>query len=187
MKVLIKKANIMLSGQDDGSRKDILIEDGVITQIGKSIQDSRAQIIESANLHVSPGWIDIGSQPGQPGYEYRETLMSLSKAGRAGGFTALATFPRTNPPIQSRVEIEYLQQFNSVVPIRIYPIGAISHNLEGKDLTEMLDMIHSGVVAFSDGRKNPLEAGLLTRAMEYVLPFQSLVIDFPLDPYCASP
>ena len=45
----------------------------------------------------------------------------------------------------------------------------------------MLDMIHSGVVAFSDGRKNPLEAGLLTRAMEYVLPFQSLVIDFPLD------
>lgn len=181
MKVLIKKATILLSGLDDPSRKDILIEDGIITNIGKSISDGQATIIESPNLHVSGGWMDIGAQGGQPGYEYRETLQSLTMGARAGGYTAIAPFPRTNPPIQTRIEIEYLQNANENLPARIYPIGAVSQDLAGKDLTEMIDMIHAGAVAFSDGRKNPLEPGLLNRALEYVFPFQSIIIDFPLD------
>lgn len=181
MKILIKKATILQPGQDELSKKDILIEDGIITNIAKAISDSDATVIESPNLHVSPGWFDIGAQPGQPGYEYRETMASLGKAARAGGYTSLATFPRTNPPIQSRVEIEYLQQLSDALPITVYPIGAVSQDLAGKDLTEMIDMVHAGAVAFSDGRKHPIEAGLLTRAMEYVIPYNSLIIDFPLD------
>ena len=117
MKILIKKATILQPGQDELSKKDILIEDGVITNIAKSISDSDATVIESPNLHVSPGWFDIGAQQGQPGYEYRETIASLGKAARAGGYTSLATFPRTNPPIQSRVEVEYLQQLSDGLPI----------------------------------------------------------------------
>jgi dihydroorotase len=181
MKVLIKKATIHQNGQEDSSKKDILIEDGVITSIARSITDGKATIIESADLHVSPGWMDIGAQPGQPGYEYRETYQSLSKCARAGGYTALATFPRTQPPIQSRVEIEYLQQLVASLPLHVFPIGAISHHLEGKDLTEMMDMFHAGAIGFSDGRKNAVEAGLLTRAMEYVMPLGATIIDFPLD------
>ncbi len=181
MKILIKKATIIQPGQDELTKRDILIEDGIITNIAKGISDSEATVIESPNLHVSPGWLDIGAQQGQPGYEYRETLSSLGKAARAGGYTSLATFPRTNPPIQSRVEIEYLQQLSETSAIKLYPIGAVSQDLGGKDLTEMIDMIHAGAVAFSDGRKYPIEAGLLTRALEYVIPFNSLIIDFPLD------
>lgn len=181
MKILIKKATILQPGQEEASKKDILIEDGVITNIAKSISDGQAKVIESPNLHVSAGWLDIGAQQGQPGYEYRETFASLAQAGRAGGYTALATFPRTNPPIQSRIEIEYIQQLNDNLVARIYPIGAVSQDLAGKDLTEMIDMVHAGAVAFSDGRKNPLESGLLTRALEYVIPFGSLIIDFPTD------
>lgn len=181
MNILIKKATIHQNGQEDPSRKDILIEDGVIVQIGKSISDSKATLIASGNLHVSPGWMDIGAQPGQPGYEYRETFQSLSKCAMAGGYTELATFPRNLPPIQSRVEVEYITKLNETLPIHVYPIGAISHNLEGKDLTEMIDMLHTGAVAFCDGRKNPIESGLLTRALEYVLPFGTVILDFPLD------
>jgi dihydroorotase len=181
MKILIKKATILQAGQEPDSKRDILIEDGIITNIAKSISDGQAKIIESGNLHLSPGWMDIGAQQGQPGYEYRETLVSMGKAARAGGYTALAPFPRTNPPIHSRIEIEYLQQQNETLPLRIYPIGAVSQDLAGKDLTEMIDMIHAGAVAFSDGRKNPVEAGLLTRAFEYILPFNSVIINFPLD------
>jgi dihydroorotase len=181
MKILIKKATILQPGQEEPTKKDILIEDGIITNIAKGISDSQAVIIESPNLHVSPGWFDIGAQQGQPGYEYRETLNSLGKAARAGGYTAMATFPRTNPPIQSRVEIEYLQQLYDGSTVKVYPIGAVSQDLEGKDLTEMIDMIHAGAVAFSDGRKFPLEPGLLSRALEYVMPYNSVIIDFPLD------
>jgi dihydroorotase len=95
-------------------------------------------------------------------------------------------FQRTHPPIHSRVEIEYIQQQNESLPARIYPIGAVSQDLAGKDLTEMMDMIHAGAVGFSDGRKHPVESGLLTRALEYVLPFNSVIIDFPLDRSMAS-
>jgi dihydroorotase len=181
MKVLIRKATILQPGVEEPVKRDILIENGIITQINRQITEGDATVIESSNLHVSPGWLDIGAQPGQPGYEYRETLSSMSIAARAGGYTALAPFPRTSPPIQSRIEIEYLLQFNDHLPVRLYPIGAVSQELGGKDLTEMIDMHSAGAVAFSDGRKYPLESGLLTRAMEYVLPFQSLIIEFPLD------
>jgi len=181
MKILIKKATIIHHGFKEDSKKDILVDNGRITRIAKSISEAKAKIIESPDLHVSPGWLDIGAQPGQPGYEYRETFHSLSQAARAGGYTALATFPRNSPPIQSRIEIEYVLQLNELLPVQVYPIGAISQALEGKDLTEMLDMIHAGAIAFSDGRKYPIETGLLTRALEYVLPFQSVIIDFPLD------
>lgn len=181
MKFLIKKATIIHHGAKETSKKDILVENGRITKIGRSITAEKAKIIESPDLHVSPGWLDIGAQPGQPGYEYRETYQSLSQAARAGGYTAIATFPRNSPPIQSRIEIEYLLQLNEILPIQIYPIGAISDELAGKDLTEMLDMIHAGAVAFSDGRKHSVESGLLVRALEYIIPYNVVIIDFPLD------
>lgn len=181
MKVLIKKATIIDPNHDVGSKKDLLIEDGIITRIAGNISDGQADIVESEDLHVSPGWLDIGAQGGQPGYEYRETFESLSRGARTGGYTSLATFPRNIPPIHSRIEIEYIRQFNKSIGVRLYPIGAISQELAGKDLTEMIDMIHAGAVGFSDGRKNPVEAGLLARALEYVLPFNIVIIDFALD------
>jgi len=180
MKILIKKATILNPGKEP-MKRDILVENGKITNIAKTITDGTAKIVESADLHVSPGWIDIGAQPGQPGYEYRETFQSLAKAARAGGYTSLATFPRNAPPIHSRIEIEYIQQLNDNLPVRIYPIGAVSQDLAGKDLTEMIDMVSIGAIAFSDGRKNPIETGLLARALEYVIPLGVIIIDFPLD------
>ncbi|MEO6132705.1 MAG: dihydroorotase [Saprospiraceae bacterium] len=180
MKILIKKATILNHGQEPVKR-DILIENGKITSIAKSISDGKARIISSDNLHVSPGWIDIGAQPGQPGYEYRETFQSLANAARAGGYTSLATFPRSNPPIQSRIEIEYIQQLNESLSVQVYPVGAVSQDLAGKDLTEMMDMVSIGAIAFGDGRKNPIETSLLTRALEYVIPLGVVIIDFPLD------
>ncbi|MEO5907073.1 MAG: hypothetical protein ABIQ11_10125 [Saprospiraceae bacterium] len=157
MKVLIKKATILNPGEEPSAKKDILIENGRIVQIARSITDGKAEIVESEDLHISPGWLDIGAQAGQPGYEYRETFQSLAKGARAGGYTSLATFPRNAPPIQSRIEIEYINQNNDFLPIRIFPVGAISQELAGKDLTEMLDMIHVGAIAFIDGRKTPVE------------------------------
>ena len=180
MKILIKKATILNDGQEP-IKRDILIEGGMITNIAKSISDPKARIVESPDLHVSPGWMDIGAQPGQPGYEFRETFQSLAKAARAGGYTSLATFPRNAPPIHSRIEIEYIQQLNETLPVRIYPIGAVSQDLAGKDLTEMMDMVSIGAIAFSDGRKTPIETGLLARALDYVIPLGVIIIDFPLD------
>ncbi len=181
MKLLIKKATILQPGSEASSKKDILIENGMIKDIARSITDPKAKVIESKNLHVSPGWLDIGAQCGQPGFEYRETFESLAKAARAGGYTALATFPRSNPPIHSRLEIEYIHQLNATITVRLYPIGAVSQDLEDCDLTEIIDMIHAGAVGFSDGRKKPLETGLLTRALEYIIPYNAVIIDFPLD------
>jgi len=181
MKVLLKKATILQPGAEASEPRDLLVEDGIITRIAKSIQDGTAEVVASPNLHITPGFADIGAQGGQPGFEYRETLSSLANGAMAGGYTVLATFPRTQPPIQSAVEVEFIRNASRGLGVQVFPVGAVSHQLEGKDLTEMIDMARAGAVAFGDGRKGPLEAGLLTRALDYVLPFGGLVIDFPLN------
>ena len=181
MKTLLKKVTVLQPGADPAEPRDILIEDGIITRIAKNITDGTARVVTSPNLHAAPGFVDIGAQPGQPGFEFRETFASLARGAQAGGYTALAVFPRTQPPVHSRIEVEYVHNACQDLPVRIHAIGAISQDLEGKDLTEMIDMARAGAVAFADGRKAPVEAGLLTRALDYVMPFNGLVIQFPLN------
>ena len=98
MKTLLKKVTVLQPGADPAEPRDILIEDGIITRIAKSISDGTARVVTSPNLYAAPGFVDIGAQPGQPGFEFRETYASLARSAQAGGYTALAIFPRTQPP-----------------------------------------------------------------------------------------
>ena len=183
MSVLIKKAKIIQAKSDlNNSRKDILIEKGVITKIANNIRDDKAQIIESDDLHVSIGWMDIGSSSGEPGFEHRETLESLSKTAASGGFTALAVFPNTFPVSDSKSSIQYTINSSEAHVVDYYPIAAVSKNCEGKEITEMIDMARSGASAFSDGSKTIVSSGLFLRALEYSKVVDGLIIHHPSDP-----
>src|SRR5690606_22714875 len=97
MDVLIKNAKVLdESSSFHGKRIDILIKDGAIAQTGKSISSpGDVKVVKSGNLHVSPGWLDIGTQLGEPGFEHRETIAAGINSARKGGFTAMAPFPNT--------------------------------------------------------------------------------------------
>ncbi len=183
MKVLIQQAYIIDPGSPhNGSRSDILIEAGVIKEIQSRIAVSGDEtIITGDNIYVSPGWVDIFSNFADPGQEYKETLQTGAAAAAAGGFTDVFVLPNTLPVIDSKAQVEYIKHKSSLLPVTIYPIGAISKNAEGRELAEMYDMQSSGAIAFSDGLNPVQSSGLLVKALQYIKTFDGVIIQIPDD------
>jgi len=187
MKLLIKQAKIICSKSTlHGEIKDIFIEDGVIKNIADYLDVKADKTITSENLHVSIGWMDVFAQFSDPGYEYRETLESGVAAAAAGGFTNVMIAPNTNPSLSSKTQIEYIVQKGSPLAVNIHPIGSITKNADGKELSEMYDMHQSGSIAFSDGTNPVQNAGIMIKALQYVLANQYVIIQIPDDKSIAS-
>ncbi len=182
MHILLKKAKILNPVSPYHRRRlDILVKNGIIREIGKDLSADKAEIITSRNLHVSAGFVDIGTQICEPGYEFRETIETIRDAAFAGGYTAIASLANTDPVIQNRSEVEFVINRGKACGIEIHPIGALSQDTAGKDLTQMMEMHEAGAVGFSDGRKPIQDSGLLMRAFLYIKPFQGIVFDIPYD------
>ncbi|TVQ48644.1 MAG: hypothetical protein EA362_05435 [Saprospirales bacterium] len=181
MAILIKNATIVNPGGKDYPEKmDLLIEDGEISRIDKNITAKNAQLLEINNLHLSPGWIDIGTQAGEPGYEQRETLETLAAAAVKGGFTKLVLAPNTDPVIMRRAEIDSLIKKGESLAVSILPTGAATAECKGKDLNEYMDMGSSGAVAFTDGRNGLRDPGCLSRCLMYAESAGKPIINRPL-------
>jgi len=179
MQVLLKNAHLY-EGISKSRVQDILLRNGHIEAIGDQIPLPRgADLRESTNLCVSPGWLDIGVYAADPGYEHREDLTTAAAAAAAGGFTAMACFPNTDPALHTKSEILYVKNKAKELPVHCFPIGAVSHDCEGKDLAELFDMHAAGAVAFSDGKRSVQDAGLLLRALQYAKAFDGLIINVP--------
>lgn len=158
----------------------IAIRDGVITAIGKNlVPDKDAQVYDCRGALACPGWMDLGTQIADPGYEHREDLLVTAQAAAAGGFTAVACMPNTKPAVHSKAEVLYVRNKTADLPVRFFPIGAISVENAGKDLAELYDMFAAGAIAFSDGRYPVQDAGLLLRALQYTQAFGGLVMNQP--------
>jgi dihydroorotase len=177
--------NVVIHAPDSelhGRTQDIFIENGIIKIVTDHIEPAfGTQIIQKQGMHVSIGWMDVGVLGGDPGFEHREDLQSLSAAATAGGFTAIALYPNTNPAIDSKSSVLYIKNQNHNFLTTIYPIGALSVGCQGKDITEMMDMRHAGAVAFADGHRSVQNAGLLMRGLQYAKACNALIINVPQD------
>lgn len=184
MDILIRSARITDPASPFHSQtKDILVRNGKITSIAQKIPNGQ-KIREFAHkgLHVSPGWFDSYASFCDPGYEYKEDLQSGVNAAVQGGFTGVAIRPDTSPALQSKSQVEYILKNTRGGAVNVFPTGAVSENLEGREITEMYDMKEAGAVAFSDGDTPVADSGLMMRALQYVLPFNGLVMNIPLTP-----
>lgn len=182
MKVILRK--VLIADADspyNGKVKDILINNGIIDKIADEINDPTATVFEQANTIISNGWVDCFANFCDPGFEYRETLETGASAATAGGFTHVFVVPNTNPVVNSKSQVEYIAQKTKALPITIHPLGAVTKNIEGKDLAEMYDMHASGAIAFSDGLVPVQTPGLLLKALQYVKAFDGIVIQMPID------
>jgi dihydroorotase len=177
MNALIKQAKVICPQSSFHNKTvDILIENSTISQIKKSITAAGVKTIEANGLMVSIGWLDMQANLCDPGFEHKEDLESGLKAAAAGGFTGLAIVSGTNPPLHNKAQIEYIINRSNSNLVNVYPIGTLSQNQEGKDLSEMYDMKLAGAVAFSD-YKNPVkDAGLVLRALQYTTNIGSFII-----------
>lgn len=181
MDILIRSARIVDSGSKFHHQvRDILISNGKIKKIGAKLQNiSKAKEIKADNLHVSLGWFDLNTYLADPGYEQKETIGSGCAAAAAGGFTHICCMPNTLPVIQTKSQVEYVLNKAASEIVSVHPIGALTQNCDGKDMTEMYDMHRAGAVAFSDGLRPSPSAGLVERALLYVKAFGGLVMNHP--------
>lgn len=184
---------------------DVLIADGYIQAVASHISEinSDTQIRDCQGLVLGPGLVDLYSHSGEPGFEERETLLSLLQAAAAGGFTRVSILPDTSPVIDNPALVAQLQQKRhgkirekekinlapSATPVSPLPLlhiwGAITLNIAGKQMTELADLASAGVVGFSDGK--PLEnLALLRGVLEYVQPLGKRVAFWPSDRQLAA-
>lgn len=182
MKLLIKKARLILPGSSPSSEQtDLLIEDGIIAEMGTDLSASNAETITSPNLHVSIGWFDLHANFCDPGYEDQEDLQSGLMAAAHGGFTGVAIMPSTQPAIDNKAGVEYLRNRALHHAVELVPIGTVSRKQEGKELAEMYDMHQAGARAFSDDKRSISNPDLLKRALLYTKGFNSTVMQFPFE------
>ena len=177
--VIIDSPNIDLQSQ----LTDILInKNGVIEKVGIAILPPKGtKVFEQNGAHVSVGWMDIGVQTCDPGFEHQEDLNSTMQAARAGGFTSVAPFPNNKPATHSKSEILYIKNQTKDYLVDFMPIGALSVDCKGRDIAEMLDMYHAGAVAFGDGSVPTQDSGLILRGLQYAKIFDGLIMNFPFD------
>jgi len=182
MTILVRKALIKdLNSTFHNTLCDLLISNGIITQIAQNIDTQADQVIEIEGLHLSPGWVDIFATGTDPGYEHKDTLDSIAASSTKGGFTHVFLTPNTKPVVQNKTGVQYITSHTHQFPVKLHPIGAITKNTEGKELTEMFEMQKAGAIAFSDGAKPIQSAGLLIKALQYVKAFGGLLIQIPDD------
>lgn len=154
---------------------DLTIEKNKIKKITLSDQ-------LSGNLFLSQGWIDIFADFSEPGFEYREDLLSGSQAAKKGGFKHVFVLPNTEPTISTAAEVSSILQKSNSAEVNLYPLGSISNELKGQSLAGMLEMKAAGAVAFTEGWKSIEEANLSLKALEFVKAFEGILIYLPYLP-----
>jgi dihydroorotase len=183
MKIIIRGAKIIDSKSPFHNQTlDILIVDGFIKKIGKSLPNSEnAEEIKLDNLHVSQGWFDSSVSFGEPGFEDRETIENGLNTASKSGFTAIALQPNSFPIIDNQSQVNFVLNKAHGFATQLFPIGALTKESEGKDMAELYDMKKSGAVAFGDYNRSLDNANLLKIALQYVQDFDGLVIAFAQD------
>lgn len=146
---------------------DILIEDGRISQIGKISFEGEVEKIDCTGKVVTHGFCDLHVHFREPGREDKETLETGTIAALAGGFTRVCVMPNTNPPLDTPEAISSVAKKAENLPVYIHPIGAITKNQSGDDITEMGLMKREGAVAFSDDGLPVQDGSMMRTALEY--------------------
>ncbi len=164
-----------------GRKMDVLVAEGYITDMAPQLNKEGVRQLEGRSLCLSPGWMDVGAQANDPGFEWREDLDSLCRAAAAGGYTAVAIAPNTKPCLHAKAELMYVQEKAKRQAIEVFPLAAVSRDCAGKDIAEFIDMHRAGALAFTDGERAIEHSGLMRLALLYVKAFDGLVMNRPYD------
>ena len=178
---------ILLSGATlaDETTADVLIDGGVIVEIGTDVDSTVARVIDADGLLALPGLVDLHTHLREPGFEQSETVLTGTRAAAAGGFTAVFAMANTSPVQDTAGVVEQVQSLGEDAGYAtVRPIGAVTVGLAGESLAELGAMARSraAVRVFSDDGKCVSDALLMRRALEYVKAFDGVVAQHAQEP-----
>jgi dihydroorotase len=179
MKLLLKGGRLVdPAAQRDGAF-DLLIDDGVVTKVGRDLPVAGAEVFEiPRGALVVPGFVDMHVHLREPGQEHKETIASGSMSAVAGGFTAVACMPNTDPVNDHAGITQFILKKAAEANLaRVYPIGAVSLGSKGEQLAELGEQRAAGCVAFTDDGRPVATALLMRRALEYTGMLKVPIID----------
>ena len=181
--LLIKGPRIIDPARGMDQAGDILISSGKILATGLISADEIPQdcvTLEASGLVASPGFIDLHCHLREPGFEYKETIVTGSRAAARGGFTSLCCMPNTEPPLDTAAVVEFLKRHaETEAAVRVHPVACVSKGRLGKELAEMEELASAGAVAFSDDGDPIYDPVLMRLALTY-----SLDLGVPITNHC---
>jgi len=169
----------------DGKQVDIAIANGVITAVGSGIKDETKNVIEANGCVVLPGLVDLHTHLREPGREDAETVLSGSRAGVKGGFTAVSAMANTSPVADTAGVVEQVYRLGQEAGLLdVFPIGAVTRGLKGEELSEIGAMADSvaRVRVFSDDGNCVSDPLVMRRALEYIKKFGGVIAQHAQDP-----
>jgi dihydroorotase len=170
-KIIIKGARIVDPRSSlNGQTVDFLFDNNHIAFCSADQDTKGYTVIEADNLHVSPGWFDMGPEFSDPGLEHKEDLDTGMDAALHGGFTSVAVGPNTIPVVDSKTGVDYLINFQDQHWLELFPLASFSKGLKGEELAELYDLYESGAAGFSHSDVPLSNAALLKLALQYNRP-----------------
>lgn len=178
MSLLIKGGRVIDPSQNIDDLLDILVVDGRIAEVGKNLKaPAGVDTVDASGCLVTPGLIDMHVHLRDPGLEYKEDIVTGTRAAAAGGFTSVCCMPNTKPVNDNKAVTSYIiNKAKSEGLVNVFPIGAITQGSKGESLAEMGDMKEAGCVAVSDDGRPVTSAELMRRALEYAKGMGIMVI-----------
>lgn len=192
-KLLIKGARVLDPATTTDGSLDIVIKGGSIESIGppgklggEGDGEKGIEVIDAKGLLVIPGMVDVHTHLREPGYEYKETVLTGTGAAAAGGFTTVLCMANTDPVNDNGSITRYILKKAEEAPVRVLPVGAVTMGLKGERISEMEELKGAGCVAVSDDGVTITDGALMRRALEYSRTFDLPVITHALDPVIAG-
>lgn len=180
MVILIKNGRVIDPGTRTDQKADVLIEDGRIKEIDTEIHAEADKVMDAADCFVMPGFIDLHVHLRDPGYEYKETVETGSRAAARGGFTTILAMPNTKPAADNRDVVRYvLNKARDVGAANVLQIGAITKGQRGEELADIEDMVEAGIPAISEDGKSVMNSQLYREAMMLAVKY-----DIPVMAHC---
>ena len=163
--ILIKNGRLVDPANNIDGVKDILIEGNIIKEVNDSIEAQADKVIDASGKVVMPGFIDLHVHLREPGFEYKETIMTGAKAAAKGGVTSICPMPNTKPAIDTPERVKDLLERAKEAPVHILPIGAVTLGQDGTELTDIEGMKKAGAVALSEDGKSVMDTLVFRKAL----------------------
>ena len=187
MKILIKGGRLIDPASNLDRVGDLAVANGRIVKLGDVGEFAAERTIDAAGLVVAPGLVDLCARLREPGHEHEGLLESELAAAAAGGVTSLVCPPDTDPVLDEPGLVEMLKfRARKLSRCRLFPLGALTRQLEGAALTEMAELTEAGCIGFSQAEAPIRDTMVLSRALQYAATYGYTVWLRPQDAYLSG-